>query len=189
MKNAAILEIFHRKVSHKGYQIFECKSAKVKSRMKELWEPLFQCKSLESGFMPTSFTRAVISEVLYSTYIDWAKLASTKWRAKTRPAKIYRYREGGEQLTYRKVILQNLHIDVDEIAEEIAALEEKRDCLTKSVQDIRQLLEVLLKVDRSKEIETYLKRLRKKRQRTKVDLKHSKKMAAFSATELDCIEE
>ena len=59
-----------RKVSHKGYQISKCKSAKVKSRMKELWEPLFQCKPLESGFMLESFTRVVISKVLYSTKID-----------------------------------------------------------------------------------------------------------------------
>ena len=57
------------------------------------------------------------------------------------------------------------------------------------MQDIRQLPRVLLKADRSKEIERDLKRLRKKRQRTKVDLKHSKRMAAFSATNPDCIEE
>ena len=40
-----------------------------------------------------------------------------------------------------------------------------------------------------KEIETGLKRLRKKLQRTKVDLKHSKKMAAFTTTEPECNEE
>ena len=57
------------------------------------------------------------------------------------------------------------------------------------MQDIRQLPKVLLKAHKSKELETDLKRLRKKRQRTKVDLKHSKKMAAFSATDPDCIEE
>ena len=125
VKNAEILEVFQRKVSHKGYQIFECKSAKVKSRMEEIWKPIFQCKPPESGFMPESFTRAVISEVLYSTNTDWAKLASAKWRAKTHPAKIYRYTEGGNQLTYKKVILQNLQFDIDEIAEEIAELEEK----------------------------------------------------------------
>ena len=95
VKNTDILEIFQRKVSHKGYQIRECKSAKVKSRMEEIWEPVFQCKPPGTGFMPESFTRVVISEVLYSTNIDWAKLASAKWRAKTRPARIYRYIEGG----------------------------------------------------------------------------------------------
>ena len=39
------------------------------------------------------------------------------------------------------------------------------------------------------EIETNLKRLRKKLQRTKADLKHSKKMAKFTATDPECNEE
>ena len=125
VKNADILEVFQRKVFHRGYQIRECKSAKVKSRMEEMWEPIFQCKPPGTGFMPESFTRAVISKVLYSTNIDWAKLASAKWRAKTRPARIYRYTEDGNQLTYKKVILQNLQFDTNEIAEEIVELEEK----------------------------------------------------------------
>ena len=90
---------------------------------------------------------------------------------------------------YKKVILQNLQFDIDEIAEEIAESEEKRDLLTKSVQDIRQLPKVLIKADRMKEIETYLKRLRKKLQRTKVDLKYSKKMAKFTTIDPECNEE
>ena len=57
------------------------------------------------------------------------------------------------------------------------------------MQDIRQLPEVFLKANKSKEIEKNLKRLRKKLQRTKVDLKHSKKMAAFTASDPECIEE
>ena len=133
VRNTYILEVFQRKVSHRGYQIKECKSAQVKSRMEEMWEPIFQCKPPGTGFMPKSFTRAVISEVLYSTNIDWAKLASAKWRAKTCPARIYTYTEGGNQLTYKKVILQNVQFDKDEINEEIAELQEKRDLLTKSV--------------------------------------------------------
>ena len=48
---------------------------------------------------------------------------------------------------------------------------------------------MVLKVERSKEIDMDLKRLRKKLHRTKVDLKHNKKMAAFSAIDLDCGEE
>ena len=83
-------------MSHKGYQIFECKSAKVKAWMEELWEPIFQSKQLESGYMPESFTRAVVFEVLYSTNIDWAKFACAKWMAKSRPTKIYKYSEGGK---------------------------------------------------------------------------------------------
>ena len=62
-------------------------------------EAYFQSKQSESEYMPKSFTRAVVSKVLYSTNIDWTKLACAKWRAKSRPAKIYKYLEGGKQLT------------------------------------------------------------------------------------------
>ena len=135
LKNGDLLELFQRKVSHKGYQISECKSAKVKARMDELWEPIFQRKQPESGYMPKSFTRAVVSKVLYSTNIDWAKLACAKLKAKSRPTKIYMYLEGGEQLTYKIVILQRLTCEAEEIAEEIATLEEKRERLSRIVQD------------------------------------------------------
>ena len=57
------------------------------------------------------------------------------------------------------------------------------------MQQTRQLPEVVLKAERSKEIDMDLKRLRKKLHRTKVELKHNKKMAAFSATDLDWSEE
>ena len=125
VKNGDLLEAFQRKVSHKGYQLAECKSSKVKARMEELWEAIFQCKLPESGFMPESFTRAVLSKVLYSTNIDWAKLACPKWRAKSRPTKIYKYTEGGEHLTYMKVILHRLESDAEDVGEEIVELEEK----------------------------------------------------------------
>ena len=57
------------------------------------------------------------------------------------------------------------------------------------MQETRQLLEVVIKTERCKEINTELKKLRKKLHRLKVDLKHSKKMAAFSATHPDCSKE
>ena len=189
VQNGDLLEAFQKKVSHKGYQLAECKSPKVKAQMEELWEAVFQCKLPESGFMPKSFTRAVVSEVIYSTNIDWAKLACAKWRAKSRPAKLYRYSEGGEHLTYTKVILGKLGSDADDVGEEILELEEKRERLDIIVQEMRQLPEVVMKVERCKEINTELKKLKKKLHRLKVDMKHSKKMAAFSATDPNCSEE
>ena len=77
--------------------------------------------------MLESFTRAVVSEVLYSTNIDWAMLACAKWRAKSKPAKIYKYSEGGEQLTYKMVIVQRLTFEAEEIGKEIAIFEERRE--------------------------------------------------------------
>ena len=139
--------------------------------------------------MLESFTRAVISEVIYSTNIDWAKLACAKWRAKSRPAKLYRYSEGGKHLTYAKVILGKLGSDADDVGEEILELEEKRERLEIIVQETRELPEVVMKAERCKEINSDLKKLKKKLHQLKVDLKHSKKMAAFSATDPDCSEE
>ena len=157
--------------------------------MDELWEAVFQCKLPESGFMPQNFTRAVISEVIYSTNIDWAKLACAKWRAKSRLAKIYRYSEGGKHLTYAKVILGKLGSDADDVGEEILELEEKRERLEIIVEETRELPEVVMKAERCKEINSDLKKLKKKLHRPKVDLKHNKKMVAFSATDSDCSEE
>ena len=157
--------------------------------MEELWEPIFQCKQPGSRYMPESFTRAVVSEVLYSTNIDWVMVVCAKWRAKSKPAKIYKYSEGGEQLTYKMVIVQRLTFEAEEIGKEIAIFEERCERLSKILQDTRQQPEVLLKVERAKEIETNLKKLKKKLQRTKVDLRHSRKMVTFTSTDPDCIDE
>ena len=116
-------------------------------------------------------------------------MASAKWRAKSHPAKIYRYLEGGEHLTYRMVILHRLQCNAKEISEEIVDLEEKREWLNKNLQDTQQLPKVLLKVERTKEIEKDLKKMKKKLQKTKVDLTHSKKMVAFTATDQDYFDE
>ena len=48
---------------------------------------------------------------------------------------------------------------------------------------------MVLKAERSKEINMDLKKLRKKLYKMKVDLKHNKKMAAFSAIHPNCNEE
>ena len=92
-------------------------------------------------------------------------------------------------MTYAKVILGKLGSDADDIGEEILELEEKREWLEIIVQETRKLPEVVMKAERCKEINSNLKKLKKKLHRLKVDLKHSKKMAAFSATDPDCSEE
>ena len=48
---------------------------------------------------------------------------------------------------------------------------------------------MVIKAERCKEINTKLKKLRKKLHRLKVDLKNNKKMVAFSAIDPDCSEE
>ena len=92
-------------------------------------------------------------------------------------------------MIYTKVILCRLESNAEDVGEEIVELEEKRERLDRTVQETQQLPEVVIKAERCKEINTDLKKLRKKLHRTKVDLKHSKKMVAFSATDPDCSEE
>ena len=87
------------------------------------------------------------------------------------------------------VIVQRLTFEAKEMGKEIAIFEERRERLSKILQDTRQQPEVLLKVERAKEIETNLKKLKKKLQRTKVDLRHSRKMVTFTGTDPDCIDE
>ena len=79
--------------------------------------------------MVESFARAVVSKVLYSTTIDWAKLASAKWRAKALSTRIYYYTEGGHELTYKKILLERLDIKADAIDEQVEHLEEERERL------------------------------------------------------------
>ena len=97
--------------------------------MEELWGPIFQCTLLNKGYMPESFAKAIVSEVLYSTTIDWAKLASAKWRAKPLPAKIYYYTKGGQELTYKKIFLERLDVRADAIDEQLGHLEEGKERL------------------------------------------------------------
>ena len=92
-------------------------------------------------------------------------------------------------LTYTKVILCRLESDAEDVGEEIVELEEKREQLDRTVQETQQLPEVIIKAERCKESSTELKKLRKKLDRLKVDLKHNKKMTASSATDPDCSEE
>ena len=92
-------------------------------------------------------------------------------------------------MTYKKVILHRLESDVKDVGEEIAELEEKQEWLNRTVEKTRQLSEVVIKEERCKEINMDLKKLRKKLRRTKVDLKHNKKMVAFIAADRDCSEE
>ena len=126
VKNTDLFDVFQRKVSHKGYKLAQYKSLKVKSKMEELSGPIFQCSLPNKGYKPESFARAVVSEVLYSTTINWAKLVSAKWRAKPLLAKIYYYAKGGHELTYKKIFLERLDVKATAIDEQLGHLEEKR---------------------------------------------------------------
>ena len=54
----------------------------------------------------------VVSEVLTFTNMNWALLAEEKWRGKVGNGEVVPYREAGEELTYKKIILNKLNFDV-----------------------------------------------------------------------------
>ena len=73
VKNQDLQQIFGEKVPMKGYSYLNCKSKKLKRRMEELYKPLFQQLELpKEGYIPESFARAVVSEALHFTSINWA---------------------------------------------------------------------------------------------------------------------
>ena len=85
----------------KGHSYLNCKSEKLMRRMEELYKPLFQQPEMSNiGYLPESFARAAVSEVLYFTSINWARLAAEKWRIRDAPSEIIHYNEGEVNLTY-----------------------------------------------------------------------------------------
>ena len=189
VKNTNLFDVFQRKVSHKGYELAQCKSLKVKSRMEELWGPIFQCSLPNKGFMPESFARVVVSEVLHSTTIDWAKLASAKWRAKPLPTKIYYYTEGGQELTYKKIFLERLNTTADGIDEQLGHLEEERERLRNQLKISQSSPEKTEKAEKQKEVDSQVKNLNAQLRSTKFSLKTNRKMASFMATDPSCTQE
>ena len=157
--------------------------------MEELWGPIFQCSLPNKGYMPKNFARAVVCEVLHSTTIDWAKLASAKWRAKTLPAKIYYYTEGGQELTYKKIFLERLNATADGIDEQLGHLEEERERLRNQLKISQSSLEEAEKAEKQKEVESQVKNLNAQLRSAKFFLKTNRKMASFMATDPSCTQE
>ena len=139
--------------------------------------------------MPESFARAVVFEVLHSTTIDWAKLASAKWRAKPLPAKIYYYTEGGQGLIYKKIFLERLNVRADAIDEQLGHLEEERERLRIQLQFAQRSLEEVEKAEKQKEVESQVKSLNAQLRSAKFSLKTNRKMASFMATNPSCTQE
>ena len=108
IKNSDLVEVFVDKVYNKGYTYFSCRSKKLKSIIEELYRAVFQSELPKEGFLPESFARAIVSEVLHFTNINWARLAIEKWRRKGISNQAIVYMEGGENVTYQTVVLSTL---------------------------------------------------------------------------------
>ena len=103
--NKDLVDIFGEKVDNKGYFYHECKLALFKSRIMELYLAFSQMKDMRD-FIPQIFVRAVVSEVLHHSIIDWAKLTSEKWRGKSnwsKPPIILQ--EGGDGKAYNMMVI------------------------------------------------------------------------------------
>ena len=95
--------------------------------------------------------------------IDWAKLGSAKWRAKPLPSKIYYYTEDGEELTYKKIVLERLTATADGIEEQLGHLEEERERLQNQLKNSHSSLEEAEKAEKQKEVESQVKNLNAQR--------------------------
>ena len=114
VKNQDLQQIFGDKVAMKGYSYLNCKSKKLMRRMEELYKPFFQQPEMPNGgyYVPESFARAAISEVLHFTSIKWARLVVEKWRIRDAPSDIIHYNEGEVNLTYQSVVLSSLEAGI-----------------------------------------------------------------------------
>ena len=119
----------------KGYSYINCKSKKVKRRMEELYKPMLQqSKMPREGYLLESFARAAISEVLHFTSINYAWLATKKWRIRDAPSEVIPYKEGGEELTYQSVVFTSMELGIERMLDGLKLFEEEEDKAQKNVE-------------------------------------------------------
>ena len=107
--------------------------------MEELYKPLFQRPNLpKEGYVPESFARAAVSEMLHFTSINWAWLAVEKWRIRDAPNQVIQYKEGDENLTYKSVVLTSLEARIQRMHDGLRVLEEEEDRAMKNVEVVRR---------------------------------------------------
>ena len=115
--------LFKDKVSYKGYSWERCKSEKVKRRLQQLYPSMFQVPTMpKDGYVCESFTRAIVSEVLYFTSINWARLGEEKWRAKSSQGEVILYKDSEDDLTYKSIVLEELKSELRIIENAIESL-------------------------------------------------------------------
>ena len=112
--------------------------------MEELYKPFFQVTCMpKDGYVCESFTRALVSKVLTFSNMNWALFAKEKWHGKVENGDIVLYREAGEELTYKKMVLDKLNSDVSVLDFDIDQMEHKYKISSKRVEDICNSLEAL----------------------------------------------
>ena len=122
--------------------------------MEEHYKLLFQVTCMpKDGHVCESFTRAVISEVLTFTNMNWALLAEDKWCGKVGNGDMVPYGEAGEVMTYKKVVLDKLSSDVSVVDSNIDQVEYECKLASKRVEDICNSSEALAAPQESRGLE------------------------------------
>ena len=133
----------------------------------------------KDGYVCESFTRAVVSKVLTFNNINWALLAEEKWRGKVGNGEVVPYREAGEELTYKRIILNKFNFDVSVLDSDIDQVEDERKLASKRVEDIRNSPEALAAAKESRGIQDQKKKLKGKIAMEEIDRDHSRKMITY----------
>ena len=143
--------------------------------MEELYKPLFQqSKMPKGGYIPESFARATVSEVLHFTSINWARLAAEKWQIRDAPSEIIHYNEREENLTYQSMVLSSLEAGIQRMQDELRVLEEEEDRAMKTVEEVQRLANADVGAHWNKKNYETLKKLKVQLQFELEDLVYSK---------------
>ena len=78
--NEELVKVFGPRQQNKGYFYPGAKSERVKSRVGELYRPIYQFNEMPKNQCITeSFARAIVSEVCHGYPMNWAQYAAERW--------------------------------------------------------------------------------------------------------------
>ena len=110
-------------------------------------------------------------------------MAKEKWRGKVGNGEVVPYREAGEELTYKRIILNKLNSDISVLDSDIDQVEDERKLAFERVEDIRNSLGALAPAKESRGIEDQMKKLKGKIAMEEIDRDHSRKMISYFTVE------
>ena len=130
----------------------------------------------KDGYVCESFTRAVVSEVLHFTSINWAKLGEEKWRAKSSQGEVILYKDSEEDVTYKSIVLEELESGLRIIDNAIDSLKNDFAEAATKVDEMRSTPENLAVAERCKVVQEELEKLHTKLGVEELKFDHSKRM-------------
>ena len=123
-----------------------------------------------------SLTRAVVSEVLHFTSINWVKLGEEKWRAKSSEGEVILYKDSEEDMIYKSIILEELESGLRIIENAIDSLKNDFVEAAAKVDEMRSTPKNLAASERCKVVQEELDKMHAKLGVEELKLDHSKRM-------------